>query len=132
MKKAWIYVALTSVFELLWVYGLLTADAWWHWGLLALIVIVDFMLLARACEGLPAGTVYAVFAAAGTIGTSAMDIFIFDGRLGVGKMLFMLLLVAGVIGLKLADGRTASDSDREAGNQTAGKQTAGKQVAREG
>ena len=65
MNRAWIYVVITCVLELLWVFGFNVAHTWWHWALVILIILVDFYFLAKACETLPTGTVYAIFAAAG-------------------------------------------------------------------
>ncbi|MCR8997245.1 multidrug efflux SMR transporter [Brevibacillus laterosporus] len=105
MNRAWIYVMLTCLFELLWVYAFNVVAAWWHWAIVVVIIIADFYLLSKACETLPTGTVYAIFAAAGTVGTALMDIFIFEGVFSLAKGLFMGLLVIGVISLKLADNK---------------------------
>lgn len=103
MKKEWMYVVLTSLFELLWVFGFNVASSWWHWIIIVTIIAIDFHFLSKACENLPTGTVYAIFAGAGAIGTTLMDIFIFEGEFNVIKGLFMIILLLGVIGLKLAD-----------------------------
>ncbi|MFB4212728.1 multidrug efflux SMR transporter [Shouchella sp. JSM 1781072] len=103
MNKGWIFVILTSLFELFWVFGFNVASTWWHWLLIVLIIIVDFYFLAKACETLPTGTVYAIFAAAGTVGTALMDIYIFEGSFSLVKGFFMSMLVFGVILLKLSD-----------------------------
>lgn len=103
MNKGWIFVILTCLFELFWVFGFNVASTWWHWLLIVLIIIVDFYFLAKACETLPTGTVYAIFAAAGTVGTALMDIYIFEGSFSLVKGFFMSMLVFGVILLKLSD-----------------------------
>lgn len=103
MNKPWIYLVLLCLLELCWVFGLNVASAWWHWGLIALIFWLDLECLRKACEAFPTGTVYAIFAAAGTAGTALMDVYLFNGNLNIGKIFFIILLIAGVIGLKLAD-----------------------------
>lgn len=103
LKKAWLYVGLTSFFELVWIYGFNTANHWWHWILIVFFIFVDFHFLTKACELLPTGSVYATFAGVGTVGTALMDIVFFGQTLNVGKVLFIAILVAGVIGLNLAD-----------------------------
>ncbi len=103
MNKSWIYVILTSLFELIWIFGFNVASEWWHWAIILGCISLDLHFLTKACENLPTGTVYAIFAAAGTVGTALMDVYIFNGNLSTPKVLFMVLLVAGVIGLKLAD-----------------------------
>lgn len=103
MNKAWIYVALTSFFELVWIFGFNTASQWWHWAFILCFIFIDFYFLTKACEALPTGTVYAVFAGIGTVGTALMDVFLFGGSLNGGKIFFIIVLVIGVISLKLAD-----------------------------
>ncbi|MET3576656.1 paired small multidrug resistance pump [Bhargavaea ullalensis] len=110
MNKSWIYVALTCLFELVWVYGFSTATHLWQWAIIVTIILVDFHFLAKACENLPTGTVYAVFAAVGSIGTVLMDVFLFGGTMNGAKLFFIVLLVAGVIGLKLADGKEEKEA----------------------
>lgn len=104
MSKAWMYVALTSFFELVWIFGFNTASQWWHWIFIVGFIFIDFHFLTKACEGLPAGTVYAVFAGIGTVGTSLMDVLFFGEHISLGKIFFIFILVLGVAGLKIADG----------------------------
>lgn len=103
MNKAWIYVGLTSFFEFFWIFGFNVASVWWHWIPIVLFIFIDFHFLTKACEKLPTGTVYAVFAGIGTAGTSLMDVFFFGGTLSFGKVFFIALLAIGVISLNLAD-----------------------------
>jgi len=103
MNKAWLYVALTSGFELVWIYNFNVAESWWQWGLTILFIFLDLHYLTKACEALPTGTVYAIFAGAGTVGTALMDVFLFDESLTFAKLGFMGLILIGVIGLKIAD-----------------------------
>lgn len=111
-NKAWIYVALTSFFELVWIFGFNVASAWWHWIIIVFFIFVDFTFLTKACEDLPTGTVYAVFAGVGTLGTALMDVFLFDSHLGIGKIFFIAILIAGVIGLKLADDKEEKHTEK--------------------
>lgn len=103
MSKGWLYVVLTCAVELVWVMGFNFATAFWHWGILVAIICLDFYFLLKACEFLPTGTVYATFSAVGTTGTAILDTLIFNAPFGFYKGLFILILVAGVISLKMAD-----------------------------
>lgn len=103
MNKAWLYVALTSFFELVWIFGFNTASQWWHWVFIITFIFIDFYCLTKACELLPTGTVYAIFAGVGTAGTTLMDLFLFDGTFSIGKIIFIGIVVLGVICLKLSD-----------------------------
>ena len=106
MNKSWIYVFLTSLFELIWLYGFNVADTWWHWIIIITFIYFDLQFLAKACEGLPTGTVYAVFAAAGTIGTVLMDAYLFHVEINFSKLFFIGVILLGVIGLNLSDSKS--------------------------
>ncbi|TMN22152.1 DMT family transporter [Lentibacillus cibarius] len=103
MKRAWIFVVILCLLELCWVYGLNIATSWWHYIGVFLIMLTDLECFRKACKELPTGTVYAIFASAGTAGIALMDVILFDASLGVAKLSFIFLLVAGVVGLQLAD-----------------------------
>lgn len=103
MNKSWFYVGMTSFFELVWILGLNIATDWWHWVIIISFIFVDFYFLTKACQGLPTGTVYAVFAGVGTVGTALLDVFFFGGSLSVGKIIFIFILVLGVVGINIAD-----------------------------
>lgn len=103
VNKSWFYVILTSIFELLWIYGFNVATQWWHWAIIGVMILIDFWLLFKASENLPTGTVYAIFAAAGTVGTALMDVFLFNADFTVLKGIFISVILFGVILLNLAD-----------------------------
>ncbi|MBJ8204950.1 QacE family quaternary ammonium compound efflux SMR transporter [Bacillus cereus] len=104
-KRSWHYVILTCMFEFIWVFGFNTAQSWWHWALIISVIILDFHFLSKACESIPTGTVYAIFAGSGTVGTTVMDAFLLGGNFNAGKFFFVVVIAIGVIGLKLADNK---------------------------
>lgn len=105
MNKGWIYVLLTSLFEVVWVTLLKTADSVLDWVIIALIAVVDFKILIKACDHLPTGTVYAVFAGFGAVGAVLIDWLFFDGQITVPRLFFVFLMVLAVIGLNLIETR---------------------------
>lgn len=105
MNKAWTYVVLTCLIELIWVYGFNVAQFWWQWVLIIGIILMDFYILPKACKTLPTGTVYAIFSGVGTIGTMLMDVFLFGKSFSATKILFVAIIIIGVIGLNLADNK---------------------------
>lgn len=115
LNKGWIYVFLTSLFELLWLYGFNKATEWWHWMIIIAMIAVDFFFLMKACESLPTGTVYAVFAGIGTVGTTLMDVYLLNGNLNLDKLFFIAIVIIGVIGLNLADYKDEKEAERKAG-----------------
>lgn len=118
--KYWVYVALTSFFELVWIFGFNVASEWWHWIFIISFIFFDLHFLARAVEGLPGGTVYAVFAGVGTIGTFLMDVYLFGEHISLAKIFFIVLIIIGVIGLKLADDEAEKKEIHEQAAQVEG------------
>lgn len=115
MNKGWLFVILTSLFELFWVFGFNVATTWWHWVIIIIIIILDMQFLSKACETLPTGTVYAVFAAAGTVGTALMDVLLFEAEFNAIKMMFIGILVIGVVALKLFDNKPEVETRQKKG-----------------
>ena len=101
MNKNWIYVYLSGITEILWAIGLKYSDAWWEWVLTFTLIIMAFVLTIKASEALPVATVYVVFTGIGAVGTNLVDILVFREPVSVMKIVFIVLLIAGIIGLKL-------------------------------
>ena len=101
MDKAWIKVFIAAVFEVFWVIGLKHADDFWTWAGTVIAIFISFYLMIMAGRELPVGTVYAIFVGIGTAGTVFSEILFFDEPFQVEKVFLIVLLLAGVIGLKL-------------------------------
>ncbi|KMT21975.1 DMT family transporter [Clostridium cylindrosporum] len=101
MNTQWIKVFIGAFFEVLWVIGLKHADGFWTWTGTIFSIILSFYLMIEASKKLPVGTVYAVFVGLGTGGTVLSEIIFFGEPLKFEKVALILLLLAGVIGLKL-------------------------------
>src|SRR5690625_1201954 len=101
MNPNWIKVIVAAFFEVFWVIGLKHADDFWTWTGTIIAIIVSFYLMIMAGRKLPVGTVYAVFVGLGTAGTVFSDIVFFGEPFKVTKIILILVLLAGVVGLKL-------------------------------
>lgn len=101
MNRNWIKVIIAAFFEVFWVIGLKHADDFWTWTGTVIAIIVSFYLMIMAGRTLPVGTVYAVFVGLGTAGTVFSDVVFFGEPFKVAKIILILVLLAGVIGLKL-------------------------------
>lgn len=101
MNRSWICVYLSGITEILWAVGLKYSDAWWEWVLTFTLIIMAFVLTIKASEALPVATVYVVFTGIGAVGTNLVDILVFREPVSVMKIVFIVLLIAGIIGLKL-------------------------------
>jgi quaternary ammonium compound-resistance protein SugE len=58
-------------------------------------------LLSRSLTGLPLGTAYAVWTGIGAVGTVIAGLVLFDESRSALRLLCILLIVAGIVGLKL-------------------------------
>ncbi|KMY52707.1 multidrug resistance protein SMR [Bacillus sp. FJAT-27231] len=101
MNKEWIKIFVAACFEVLWVVGLKHADNPWEWAGTVVAIIVSFYLLIAAGNKLPVGTVYAVFVGLGTAGTVLSEIIFFGEPVKIAKLLLIVVLLVGVVGLKL-------------------------------
>lgn len=101
MNKDWIKVYIAAFFEVFWVIGIKHANDLWTWAGTIVSILISFYLMIIAGRKLPVGTVYAVFVGMGTTGTVLSEIMFFGEAFKVVKILLVLLLLTGVIGLKL-------------------------------
>lgn len=101
-NQAWLCVVLGGLLEIVW------ASGFKYEQIPPLVVIIallaSFDLIIRAAGVLPVGTVYAVFAAMGTIGTTAVEA-IASGGVGPLKVAVILALLLCIVGLKLSGDR---------------------------
>jgi paired small multidrug resistance pump len=111
MNKDWIKVFVAAFFEIFWVIGLKHADDFWTWTGTIIAIFLSFYLMIMAGRILPVGTVYAVFVGLGTAGTIFSEILFFGEPFKMGKVLLILFLLAGVIGLKLVTDDKVQEGD---------------------
>lgn len=111
MNKEWIKVVVAAFFEVFWVIGLKHANDFWTWAGTAVAIFISFYLLIMAGRKLPVGTVYAVFVGLGTAGTVFSEILIFGEPFKVEKVLLIVVLLAGVVGLKLVTSDNVQEGD---------------------
>ncbi|MFD0589551.1 DMT family transporter [Paenibacillus sp. GCM10027627] len=102
-SRAWIYVMVGGALEIVWASGLKYESIPVFFVLISLIVSFD--LIIRATKTLPVGTVYAVFAGIGTLGTTAVEMVMSTERISPLRIVFILLLLVCIIGLKLTGKR---------------------------
>lgn len=110
MNRYWTLVVVAGLMEILWAIGLKHSESLIAWAGTFGLIIVSFFVLIKAVEKVPVATAYAVFTGIGTAGTSLADIVIFREAFSWTKMIFVLMLLIGVMGLKLV---TAEADERE-------------------
>lgn len=101
----WTLLFLAGLFEIGWAVGLkYTVGFTRLWPTMAtlLAMLLSIGLLGMAVKTLPIGTAYAVWVGIGSIGTAVLGIVLFDEPATAGKLLSLLLIFSGVVGLKLS------------------------------
>lgn len=101
-SRVWLMIVVAAFFEVGWVTGLKHADSLAEWLGTVAAILISFYILIAAGTRLPAGTVYAVFVGLGTAGTVFADILLFGEPFKPLKLVLVMILLAGVIGLKAA------------------------------
>jgi paired small multidrug resistance pump len=101
MNRNWTYVIIAGIIEILWATGLKYSHNWISWIVTLLLIGVSFIVLMKATKKVPVATAYAVFTGIGTGGTVLTEMVVFGEPFSWQKIIFILLLIAGVIGLKL-------------------------------
>lgn len=101
---AWTYLSIAGLLEIAWAIGLKYTEGWtklYPSLLTAAAMIASFYFLSLAVKTLPVGTAYAVWTGIGTVGAAILGILIFGESREVSKIVCIVLIVAGIIGLKL-------------------------------
>ncbi|MCL7422240.1 MAG: multidrug efflux SMR transporter [Methylobacter sp.] len=63
----------------------------------------SFYLLMLAIKSLPLGTAYAVWTGMGAVGVAIVGIFLFKESADLYRLLSIMLVISGIVGLKLTD-----------------------------
>lgn len=102
---AWVYLLIAGLLEVAWAVGLKYSAGFTRlWPTVATVttMIASMVLLAQAVRTLPIGTAYALWTGIGAAGTAILGILLFGESRELGRLLCILLIVAGIVGLKLA------------------------------
>ena len=103
---AWIYLLFAGLCEVAWAIGLKASDGLslkrpgtTSWTIV--MMLLSFILLARAVSMLPVGTAYAVWTGIGAVGTVILGIVLFHEPYNTTRLACILMIVLGITGLKL-------------------------------
>jgi quaternary ammonium compound-resistance protein SugE len=102
---AWTILVVAGLFEVGWAIGLKYTEGFtrlWPtiWTILAMVISLG--LLGIAMKSLPVGTAYSVWVGVGAVGTVALGVVLLGEPANAGRMISIALIVAGIVGLKLA------------------------------
>jgi quaternary ammonium compound-resistance protein SugE len=105
--RAWVLLFIAGLLETGWAVGLKYTEAFtrfWPsvWTLLALVG--SMVLLGIAVRDLPIGTAYPVWVGIGAVGAALYGILVLGESVSPSRILFLVLLVVSIIGLKWSAG----------------------------
>jgi quaternary ammonium compound-resistance protein SugE len=101
---AWVYLVVAGLFECGWAIGLKYTEGFsrlWPSAWTIAAMAVSFKLLSMAMRTIPVGTAYAVWTGIGAAGVALGGILLFGESRESMRILCILLIVCGVVGLKV-------------------------------
>jgi quaternary ammonium compound-resistance protein SugE len=102
---SWLVLIVAGLFEVGWAIGLkytVGFTRFWPTVWTALALLVSMALLGWAVKALPVGTAYAVWVGVGAVGTAVLGVVLLGEAASLGRVASIALIVAGIVGLKLA------------------------------
>lgn len=99
----WIYLLIAGFFEIAFTTSMKLSDNFSNifWTIIFVISsILSLFFLNKSVALIPLGTAYVVWTGIGAIGTVTIGILLFNEPVNALKMLFMVLIIGSIIGLK--------------------------------
>lgn len=101
---AWIVLFIAGLFETAWAIGMKYSNGFtklWPSVFTIIAMAISIWLLSISLKTLPVGSAYAVWTGIGAVGTAILGIIMFHESKDILKILFILMVVAGLVGLRL-------------------------------
>lgn len=102
---AWVFLGIAGLLEVLWAYMLKVSDGLskpFEATIAVVAMIASFWVLSLAMKELPLGTAYAIWTGIGAAGAFILGIVFLGEAATLLRIASAALIVAGIIGLKLA------------------------------
>jgi len=102
---AWWLLLVAGLLEVGWAIGLKYTNGFtnfWPSVFTLAAMAASVVLLGFAMKSLLVGTSYAVWVGVGAVGTAVLGIVLFGESANAGRLVSLGLIVAGIVGLKLA------------------------------
>jgi quaternary ammonium compound-resistance protein SugE len=104
---AWVYLLIAGVLEVQWAVTMKYTEGFsklWPSVFCVLGMAASVYFLALAQKTLPLGTSYAIWTGIGAVGATICGIILFNEPRDMARILCILLIVAGILGLKITSG----------------------------
>ncbi|WP_158887541.1 DMT family transporter [Amycolatopsis anabasis] len=101
---SWLVLVVSGVLETVWASALNASKGFtrlWPSLLFVASLVLSMGGLAYAMRDIPIGTGYAVWVGIGALGTAVYGMLALGDPVSAGRILCLVLIVAGVVGLKL-------------------------------
>lgn len=101
---AWLVLVLSGLLETAWATALASSKGFtrpWPTIIFVVTLVLSMGGLAVALRSIPVGTGYAVWVGIGAVGTAAVGMLWLNEPVTVAKILCLLLIVSGIVGLQL-------------------------------
>ena len=102
---AWVYLAIAGILEVVWAFFMKKSEGFSLLtpSIITLVTMIgSFLLLSIAMRSLPRGTAYAIWTGIGAVGAFVVGIFILGEAASFFRVASVMLILAGIIGLKLS------------------------------
>ena len=103
----WVYLIIAGLLEVCWAIGLKYSAGFTKPipSIFTLVTLaLSMFLLSKAAHDLPIGTAYAVWVGIGALGAAILGIFLFHEAVTPLRVLFLVMLLSSIIGLKATAG----------------------------
>ncbi len=104
---AWVILVAAGLLEVVWALLLKQSEGFTKplptVGFLVFMVL-SMVLLSQAIKELPVGTAYAIWTGIGAAGTAILGMVFLGESREILKLLSLVMLIAGIVGLKLSSG----------------------------
>lgn len=100
---SWFYLVIAGMFETVWAVSLKQSEGFsrfWPTGITIVAMAISLYYLSLALKALPLGTAYAVWTGIGAVGAAVAGIVIFGESFAPLRIVSILLVVAGIAGLR--------------------------------
>jgi quaternary ammonium compound-resistance protein SugE len=104
---AWVYLILAGICEIGWAFGLKYSEGFSKIGVsivTVVVMILSFVLLSQAMKQLPLGTANGIWTGIGAAGTAILGIVFLNEPKDAVRIVCILLIITGVVGLKVFSG----------------------------
>ncbi len=100
---SWVYLFIAGIFEIVWAIALKYSNGFKNLipSIITIVgMIISFGFLSISLKNLSVGTAYAIWTGIGAIGTVIMGVILFKDIISPIKILFLIMIIGGIIGLK--------------------------------